>query len=430
MRAAAALLAGLAIAVSGCGGSDGNNVAVRGADAVQLVPPDALAFVSADANLDSKQWRTVLELTGELFLPKGYERDIRPALGDEVNLALLGVDGGKPEAIALVHPKDEARLRDFAAGFDSKDEHYTVEQIGGWHVVADSAEAFAAVRAAESGRSLADVEGFQKAMRAVAGDSLATAYADGARLGDVSGELGALFRVSGAHSWVGARIIAEDNAARVSVRTDADAAVFRPRLLREVPSGALLAITFKDARELLERIQGEPSLRDALGEYRALLSDLAPALQGEGVFYVAPGVLLPTLVLAVETSDPAVASSLQRVADRVSAETGKVLQLHVFTSGNRVFLTNAATGAPPRPSARLVDDQPFKDALAAADAPQDVTWLAYADLQRLVPIVQTLAQLLGAEAPSGAETRRLDRLGTLVAFGATNRLELRITGRE
>jgi hypothetical protein len=426
MRSAAVLLVGLAITLSGCG-SDRADLAARVADAARLVPADALAFVSADGNLDSEQWRTVLELTGPLFVKEG----IRPGLGDDVNLALLGVDGGKPEAIALVHSEDEAKLREFAEGFDSKDEHYTVERIGGWHVVADSPEAFAAVRAAESGRSLADVDGFQRAMREVEGDSLATAYADGARLADVPGELGALFRVSGARSWVGARLFAQDNAVQVSVRAETTTPVYRPRLLRDVPSGALLALTFKDARQLLERIQAEPSLRDALGEYRTLLFDLAPALRGEGVFYVAPGALIPTLVLEVEkTSDPAAAPSLQRVADRLTAETGKVLQLHVFTGSNRIFLTNAGVGPPAQPSARLVDDQPFKDALAAADAPDEVTWLAYADLQRLVPIAQALAQLLGGDPPSAESNRRLERLGTLVAYGAADRLELRITGRE
>ena len=426
MRGAAALL--LAIAVSGCGG-DSANVSARETDAAQLVPPDALAFISADANLQSEQWRTVLELTGGLAgFQEKYERDLRPALGDEVNLALLGLDKGEPEAIALVHPDDQAKLRELAAEFDSEDEHYTVEQIGGWHVVADSPEAFAAVRSAESGRSLADVDGFQRAMREVEGDSLATAYADGARLDDIPGELGALFRVSGARSWVGTRVFAEDNAARVSVRADAEASVFRPQLLRDVPSGALLAIAFKGANQLLQRIQSEPSLRDALGEYRTLLADVAPARRGEGVFYVAPGVLIPTLVLQVESETPVDAAvALRRVARSIEAETGGALKLNVVTAGKRVILSNSPplSGGP-----KLVDGQPFKDALAAADAPDEVTWLAYADLQRLVPTALAVAQLLGGEAPSEAEKRRLERLGTLVVYGAANGLELRITGRE
>jgi hypothetical protein len=417
MRAAAALLAGLAVAVSGCGGS-GSNVSARGADAARLVPPDALAFVNVDAR-DSEGWKTVSELTGQVLFATG-----------DTNYAYLDVGDGKPALIAVVRSDDQAALRDFPNLLsDANKRRYMVEQIGGWHVLADSPKAFAAVRAAQAGRSLADVDGFQRAMREVVGDSLATAYADGARLADVPGELGALFRVSGASSWVGARVFAEDNAARVSVRADITAPVYRPRLLREVPSGALLAISFEDAHELLQRIAAEPSLRRTLGEYRSLLVDLAPAMRGEGIFYVSPGVLLPKLVLEIEGPDPAVAAqALRRLARATKAETDGVLSLSVLIQGSRVILTN---GQGPSPAgARLVDDQPFKDALAAADAPEEVTWLAYADLQRLVPIVQTLAQLLGAEAPSGAETARLERLGTLVAYGAADRLELRIAGRE
>ncbi|HEX6663638.1 MAG TPA: hypothetical protein VF025_08180, partial [Gaiellaceae bacterium] len=85
--------------------------------------------------------------------------------------------------------------------------------------------------------------------------------------------------------------------------------------------------------------------------------------------------------------------------------------------------------------ARLVDDQPFKDALAAAEVPKEVTFLAYADVQRLAPVVQALAQLLGQGqgSASTSQLKGLDHIGTVVAFGAragsTARVELRITGR-
>jgi hypothetical protein len=190
----------------------------------------------------------------------------------------------------------------------------------------------------------------------------------------------------------------------------------------------LLAVSFKDARELIERVAAEPSLR----EYRRLFTDLAFALRGEGVFYVTQGVFLPTIVLEIESPDPAAAArSLRRVAAQLSAETEDVLTPRVLVRGHRVVLTTAT--AAPASGSRLVDDQPFKDALAAADVPGDVTWLAYADLHRLVPIVQGLSQLLGAGPPSPQQTRTLDRLGTLVAFGASagsaRRVELRLTSR-
>jgi hypothetical protein len=109
-----------------------------------------------------------------------------------------------------------------------------------------------------------------------------------------------------------------------------------------------------------------------------------------------------------------------------------VLPLRVERRGNKVLLTNAAAGVSPG-SGSLIDDQPFKDALAAADAPDEVTWLAYADIQRLAPILQALASLTGKGQSKPSTTPKLEKFGTLVAFGArsgsTSRLEARLTIR-
>jgi hypothetical protein len=427
MRAvAAALAAGFALLGAGCGSTAATSGG-SGQDAAALVPPDAVAFVHVDGNLDSDQWQVVEDLTGGLTLLRNEFSDVQPAIGDELDLALLGVEAGNPEAIALARPDDEAKLRSLAAKLDRGDDHYTVERVGEWSVVADSSEAFEAVRRAESGRSLADVAEFQTAMSALEGGALATAYADGQGLQQLPGKLGALVRVVGSPRWVAARLGADGNALRLHVEAEAvdpAPAVFRPRLLRDVPSGALLAVAFKDAQLLLKRLAAEALLPEEL-------RDLAPALRGEGVLYVTQGVLLPTPVLEIESPNPAAATrALRRVASRLTAKTGNLLALHVLTRGNRLFLTNAP-GPPSVTGGRLVDDQMFKDALAAADAPGEVTWLVYADIHRLVPIVQTLSQLLGGSARTDART--LDQLSTLFAYGARSssrtRLELRLTGR-
>ena len=446
--AAAALAVGFALAAAGCGSVERTAAAGElGRDAVTLVPPDSLAFVSIDTRLDSEQWQVVEDLTGGLKLLRSslreqnldLEGDVQPALGDEVNLAVLGLDAGKPEVVALAKPEDEAKLRALAAKFDEGDEHYTVERIGGWSVVADSAAAFEKVRGAESGRSLADVQWFQEASHQVTGDALALVYADGAGLRELPAKLAALVRVSGSPRWVAARAAADKGAVQVEVQAGSPSpapAVYRPRLLREVPSGAILAISFKDTDRALKRLAAEPALRASLrGVERSLglaLTDLTPALRGEGVFYVLPGALLPIFVLEVESPTPqAAARALRLVAARIKAKTGNALPVQVLTRGNRVFLTDGM--APPSSTgALLVDDQGFKDASAAADVPAEVSWLAYADLRRLTPLVQALSQL-GRAPPSATETQRLERLGTLVAFGArsssTSRIELRLTTR-
>jgi hypothetical protein len=147
------------------------------------------------------------------------------------------------------------------------------------------------------------------------------------------------------------------------------------------------------------------------------------------VFYVAEGVLLPTIVLEVESPQPAAtARTFRTVAAHLNAQTKNVLKVNVIRQGNRVYLTNAAT-VPIASGGSLVDDKSFKDALAAAGAQQTVTWLAYADLHRLVPIAQVLARLLGDSQPSQEETQRLDRLGTIVAYGARSGPDARATVR-
>jgi Protein of unknown function (DUF3352) len=444
---AAALAVGFALAAAGCGSVERTSAAGElGRDAATLVPPDSLAFVSIDTRLDSEQWQVVEDLTGGLKLLRSslreqnldLERDVRPALGDELNLAVLGLDAGKPEAVALAKPEDEAKLRALAAKFDEGDEHYTVERIGGWSVVADSAAAFEKVRGAESGRSLADVQWFQEASSQVSGDALALAYADGAGLQQLPAKLAALVRASGSPSWVAARAAADKEAVQVEVQAGSPSpapAVYRPRLLREVPSGAILALSFKNTDRALKRLAAEPALEASIREVeRSLgltLASLMPGLRGEGVFYVLPGALLPIFVLEVESPSPqAAARALRLVAARIKAKTGNALPVQVLTRGNRVFLTDGM--APPSSTgALLVDDQGFKDALAAADVPAEVSWLAYADLQRLTPLVQALSQLLGRTPPSATETQSLERLDTLVAFGAqsgqTSRVVLRLT---
>lgn len=425
MRAAvaAALAAGFLLVAAGCGSGTAATDQLGG-DAAQLVPPSALAFVSADTNLDSAEWGTVKDLLGPIQLPKDldYQRDVKPALGDELNVAVLGIDNGTPETIAIVKPDDQAKLSKLASMFDRGSEHYTVEQIGGWSVVADSADAFQAVRTASSGNSLADNADYKSATSQLGGNALATAYATGKGAQALPEKLRALVRVGGSPQWIAARLTAKDNAVRIDARAVGATGVesYKPTLLRDAPSGAILAVSFKNVNELLARVRAEPALRASLPPLVANLEGVT----GEGALYVAPGTILPVVTLEVRPRNPAAAArSLRAIATKL----GNTLPLHVRQDGAKVLLTNAASN--PGSSGSLVDDRQFKDALAAADVPDDVTWLAYADVQRLRPLIEALSALRG----SGKQTTnlKLDKLGTVVAYGAgtgsTSRLVVRLT---
>ncbi len=428
MRAALAALAlGLVLVAAGCGNSTAATQTSSGTDAASLVPASALAYVSVDANLDSQSWQVVSDLVGPIGTNVDYKRDIQPALGDRVNLAVLGVANGKPDAVAIVKPTDVAKLQALAKKFDQGTEHYTVENIGGWSVVADSAAAFQAVRDANTGSSLADSADFKSAMSQVGGDAFATAYASGSGAEQLPAKLRALVRVAGSPRWVAARITADKSALHLDARAAGAStpAAYKPALLSDVPSGAILAVSFKDVNQLLARIQAEPTLRAALPPFLSGLSSLG----GEGVLYLLPGTLLPVVTLELQPRDPGAAMKSLRA---LAAKAAKVLPLHVERHGNKVLLTNAAAGVSPG-SGSLVEDQPFKDALAAADAPAEVTWLAYADIQRLTPILQALASLTGKGQTKPSVTPKLEKFGTLVAFGARSgsmsRLDARLTIR-
>src|SRR6476659_8458310 len=389
MRSAVAALAlGLLLAASGCGSSiAATQQTSSGTDAASLVPASALAYVSADANLDSQQWQVLTDLFGPLPSKLDYKNDVHPALGDRVNLAVLGIDNGKPEAVAIVQPTDQAKLSAFAKKFDQGSEHYTVEQVG------------------DSG--------------------FATVYASGSGVQQLPANLQALVRVAGSPRWVAASITADKTALQIKARAagGTSPAPYRPTLLHDVPSGAILAGSFKDVNQLLARVQSEPLLRTSLPPFVTSLRSVG----GEGVLYLLPGTLIPVVTLEVHPSDPAAAATTLR---GVAAKAGNMLPLHVERHGKVVLLTNAAPGTSPG-SGSLTDDQSFKDALAVADVPAKVTWLAYADIQRLAPILQALASLAGNGQAKPATTDSRDRFRTLVAFGArsgsTSRVEVRLT---
>ena len=428
MRSAVAALAlGLLLVASGCGSSIAATQTSSGTDAASLVPASALAYVSADANLDSQQWQVLTDVFGPLPNKLDYKNDIHPALGDRVNLAVLGIDNGKPEAVALVKPTDEAKLNALAKKFDQGSEHYTVEQIGGWSVVADSAEAFQSVRNADSGSSLADSANFKSAISQVGDAGFATVYASGSGVKQLPPKLQALVRVGGSPRWIAASVTADKTALQIKARAagGTSPAAYQPTLLRDVPSGAILAVSFKDVNQLLARVQSEPLLRTSLPPFVTSLRSVG----GEGVLYLLPGTLIPVVTLEVHPSDPAAAATALR---GVAAKAGKMLPLHVERHGKVVLLTNAAPGTSPG-SGSITNDQAFKDALAAADVPAKVTWLAYADIQRLAPILQALASLTGNGQTKPATTEKLDKFQTLVAFGArsgsTSSVEARLTFR-
>ena len=450
---AAAGLAALALTTAACGGSNSSAGGMPGAEAAQLVPPDALALVSVNTDFDAQQWQRLDELTRGLparervvrmvreALAKqklDFDRDVRPALGPELDLAVLGVDNGEPEVVALARPEDEAKLKSLADLYSEGNDHYTVERVGDWSVVADSREAFEGVRAARDGRSLADATGFQAASGQLGDDAVARVYVGAAAARALPASLRALGRVAGNPDWAAASIAAEEDALRIRVaadRTAATPAPYKPRLLREVPSRASLAISFRGLDDLISRLRAEPALSSYAAGVREYLgvgvAELAPLLRGEGVLYARAAGILPTLAVELETQHLADAARvLRRIAAHLSSKAGAFLTLSVTTRPGRVVLATSPQAAAELASAgpKLVDDQAFKDALANADVPDQVTGLVYADIEALLPLVQAVAAAVGKPL-SPDTTTSLQRVRTLVAYGTADSKSARFETR-
>jgi len=401
MRAAA--FAALVLVLAGCGSAASQTSSKLGSDAANLVPANADAFVDVDTHFDSQQWQALADLAG----PKLDLSRLKAAAGDALSLAVL--QDGTP--VAFAKPHDEAKLRQLATSFDKGGEHYTVQSIRNWSVVADSQQAFDQIKATDSGKSLADNASFRAAEATLNGSSLATAFLNGQALEEL-----------GQAKWFAARVTGDANALQLDVQAESltpAPAAYKPMLLRDVPSGAIAAVSFKDLDKPLAQLHGADRY---LG---VPVAKLVPALRGEGVFYLLQGTLVPTFVLEVQSPDPAAAEqALHTVAAQIKQHAGGAIVVRVSRYGSRVVLTNAPPSAPTS-GGSLVDDQPFKDALAAAGAPDRVTFLAYADVQRLKPLLELLTQLAGGSGSSSQPLAKLDRIDSVVAFGTPSRLVVR-----
>jgi hypothetical protein len=446
-----AALVSLALVAAGCGSarsSTGGAGDRLGSDAAKLVPADALALVAIDTDQSSEQAQRLDALTRDLpvrakllatitkaLRAKGldYARDVKPALGPEVDVAVLKIENGKPDAIALARPDDQSKLEALATKFDTATEHYTVQRVGDWSVVADSPDAFAAVRAAEKGNSLADASAYSSATDALPADMLARVFVTGRTLAQLPAGLRALVGTGSRPDWIAASIAADDNALTIRLAKSPAPAnrSAGSNLIGEVPSGAMLAVCFRGHGVTpagLRQMAGG-KLQRRLGLSRA---DVAALASGPGVLYASAGALLPVFGLELRPKDPdAALAALRKVATKLQGLANGALVLVVRREGGSVFLADSKTaiddlrGSGPK----LVDDPPFKDAVDAAGGG---TAVAYADVQQLLPFVQSLGQLVGAQVPKEL-LDSLDQVGTVVAVARRSNgvaaLDIRVAKR-
>ena len=173
-----AALVALAFALAGCGAKNdaASSSLPAGAD---FAPASSVVYVTGTTDPSSDQWqkadalfshfpgRAKLLASFKKDLAKDgltWEGDLKPALGDDLNLVLLSYKDADHNYVFFTKPHDEAKLTKVLDSGKPGDRQVHRE-IDGWTVFADnekSLDNFAAAHA--NGSSLSDDDAFKDAM--------------------------------------------------------------------------------------------------------------------------------------------------------------------------------------------------------------------------------------------------------------------------
>ena len=462
MRGLAAIaLAGLAVAVAGCGGGASGHSAGTGPDsAATIAPADAPAFVAFDTDLSSGQWEAVDKLLdrfparsqlldairkqlGQQNL--NYERDVKPALGSEIDFVWFDVGGGGQHVVGVTKPKDEGRFDALLAKGSRPTVH---EVVNGWTVFSDKRSTVDAFRSAAGRAHLSDDPQFKEALAGLPDETLAKAYVDlqsinGFRAGLRSA--GTALPGAGQAVWLSAALEATNGGIRLDGRYKSPDAPsnFKSTLLRHAPAGALLYVSFGGRKHALSSLRSNVStkeylskLEDALG---VSLDDLDPLLANEGELYVRAGTPLPEVTLAVAVDEEKKAlDTFDTVVRKLAANTRTLarpdqssgisgarelqlgpIALHYAAFDGKLVASTSAAGlsALHDGGARLEDETAFKEAAQAVGLPESNAGFIYVNLRDSVPLVESLSAFTGT-ASSAAVTGNLRPLRSVIAYAA------------
>jgi len=481
-----ALIGAAALVLAGCGASD-----KASSGAAEIVPANAPAFVAVDSNADSSQWQQIEELLkkfpdgGQVFsmlrssfegdTKLDWERDVKPALGDEIDLVWLDFQARGANVVAVTKPKDKEKFKaavEKANESDETNEQLIVGEFEDWLVLSDSqAKIDRFKQQVPEGDSLADDSTYEDATAELPDDSLVSVFARGRALLQVIEDTallptGSLFQLQAGQrpEFIAAAIAAQDEGMRfvTASRTEDQSAdqveTFESKLLADVPGDAVAFLAFHGGDVLdkqLQQLQGEAMAQGALEQFERMFGLKIDAITGlfknEVALYARAGTPFPevTLLLEAPNEQEALATvdnllmQLTKVAPaqpcqpqeqagvtvkcvgfqgfsiRYAAFDGKV----VVTTGAQ-SIEEIRSGGP-----RLADDDAFKDARDAAGVPDETAGFVWLDFEDGLPLVLGLAEASGDSDEIPQEIRRnLEPLRSLVAWadseGRTSSAEL------
>jgi hypothetical protein len=467
-----ALIVALALAVSGCGAKK-QPAASGGAELVSATAP---AFISIDSNLSSDQWQQVDELLRKFPIRSqalsslrssleedsglDYEQDIKPALGDEIDLVWFDFADGGSNVVAVTKPKDASAFRRMVEkGNQHGPDTLVFEEKDDWFVLSDTQQNLDRFREeSASGDKLADDEVFKDALAELPDEALVHVYARGKSIVEAFKDfpgVASQLRADQRPEFLAAALTAEDSgfqlvgAGRVEAEPKFQIEPFESKFLSDVPADAVAFLTFRGGDEFerqMEEMKRDGSFGQGLGELERMLGfrieNLLDLFSHEVGLYVRPGSPIPEVTLLVDAPDEQevlgrVNTTLQALTKALPTqpchappqEAGVALQcidlgvVQLRTAGfdDKVVVTigQDAIAKLRGDGPRLGDDDGFASARDAAGLPDKSAGFMWLDLEDGLPLILGLAQASGQPIPADIRAN-LEPLGSFLSWAETD----------
>jgi hypothetical protein len=445
------ILVAIALAVTGCGTT---RQAGSVPDGAEFAPASSAVYISGVTDPNSSQWEKADKLVGrfpgrEKLLASvrkdlrkdnlTWERDVKPALGDELNLALLTFEDADHNYVFFTKPKDEAKFNKLLESGDD-DDAQVHRKIDGWTVFADNRRSLENFEQAQSSAdSLADKDAFRDAMKDLPDDATLRGYVSGESLyalirkeaaTDPDAKTFEQFSKSfGKLESLSFSTAAEDDGVAVEAAfTNSkgyDIGNYKPELDDALPSGALLYVSFGNLEDFFNRTlasadESFPQFKTQRSQIEKALgfelkTDLFPLFSKEGAIAIYKGgELAPNVLFVLRVPDEAKA---RKVIDRFAAlaslggETSRTVKVHgvaakevtvaeagisilAAVTDGKAFVTNSraelelALGD----AKKLADDAVYQEARDAAGAPDETASFVYTNLETGLPYVFDFAE--------------------------------------
>jgi Protein of unknown function (DUF3352) len=470
--AAAAPLAALALLAGGCGGSSKGSASGSAAGAT-VVPASAVAYVSVNSDLGSDQWKKVDALSKKFpgrakalaefqkELAKDgidFKKDVKPALGPEIDFAWLDFADNGRNVAAVMQPKDDAKLAALVKKNNDgpNNQKLYTEKVGDWTAVARSQATLDRLKSAQNGAKLADDSSFKDAVADLPDEALVKVYVNGGSIGQAvrqgiaptvpqSGVLGKAIPNLG---WLSASASAASNGVgfQAGVKSATELGkTFKSELVDRLPAGALADLSFNDLASNLRRALNQfgssfeaqkAQLEQALGISE---NDLLKLLSNEGAIAVYPsarGERYPGVELLLKVTDQAKAQKLLSRLSALAPAAGATVKpvriggaaahalvvsrdlaiyYGVFDGVLGVSNSKSALAALHGGGLKLSSDPVFTAARSAAKAPISTIGFAYVNLRAVFTEIDKDfgGSILGAE-----QRTNLAPLTSFFAYGA------------